>query len=213
MVLQVDVYLRTDQQTRKRNYRANISICVHNYNFDFIKSSMITIISSTNRNNSVSKQVALQYQELLKEQETESTIIDLEDLPDDFIKTALYENQGSNEDFNPVREQMKEAQKYVFIVPEYNGSFPGILKTFIDALEFPGTFRGKKCALVGISSGIQGGALALSHLTDIFNYLGMHVLANRLKFNGISGIMENEKITNELSLKFMKAQVKEIIEF
>ena len=157
---------------------------------------MITIISSTNRNNSVSKQVALQYQELLNEYGTESTIIDLEDLPSNFIETALYENQGSNEDFNPIREHMKEAQKYVFIVPEYNGSFPGILKTFIDALEFPGTFKGKKCALVGISAGIQGGALALSHLTDIFNYLGMHVLANRLKFNGISGIMENEKIKN-----------------
>ena len=39
----------------------------------------------------------------------------------------------------------------------------------------------KKAALVGISSGVQGAGLALSHLTDIFNYCGMHVLAQKPK--------------------------------
>ena len=89
---------------------------------------MITVISSTNRKNSITKMVALQYQEFLQELGEETYFIDLEELPADFISTALYENQGSNEAFNPVRDHMKEAQKYVFIVPEYNGSFPGILK-------------------------------------------------------------------------------------
>ncbi|MEP0986921.1 NAD(P)H-dependent oxidoreductase [Ekhidna sp.] len=174
---------------------------------------MITIISGTNRKNSISKQVALQYQEILKEHDVESTIIDLEHLPSDFITTALYENQGTNVDFNPVRDHMKEAQKYVFIVPEYNGSFPGILKTFLDGLEFPGTLKGKKCAIVGLSSGIQGGVMAMSHLTDIFNYLGMNVLAIKPKLIQINGKMANGKITDESYLKRLKDQAKAIIEF
>lgn len=174
---------------------------------------MITIISGTNRKNSISKQVALQYQEILKEHDVESTIVDLEKLPSDFIATALYENQGTNVDFNPVRDHMKEAQKYVFVVPEYNGSFPGILKTFLDALEFPGTLKGKKCAIVGLSSGIQGGVMAMSHLTDIFNYLGMHVLAAKPKLTRINGKMENGKITDESYLKRLKDQAQAIIEF
>lgn len=174
---------------------------------------MITIISGTNRKNSISKQVALQYQEILNEHGVESTIIDLEKLPADFIASALYENQGTNVDFNPVREHMKKAQKFVFIVPEYNGSFPGVLKTFLDALEFPGTLKGKKCAIVGLSSGIQGGVMAMSHLTDIFNYLGMHVLALKPKLIRINGKMEKGKIADESYMKRLKDQAQAIIDF
>lgn len=174
---------------------------------------MITIISGTNRKNSISKQVALLYQELLKGLNAESTIVDLENLPSDFIASALYEKQGTNVEFNPIREHMKVAQKFVFIVPEYNGSFPGILKTFLDALEFPGTLKGKKCAIVGLSSGIQGGVMAMSHLTDIFNYLGMHVLANKPKLIRINGLMKNGKITDESYMKRLKNQAQDIINF
>lgn len=174
---------------------------------------MITIISGTNRKNSVSKQVALQYQEILKEEGMDSTMVDLEQLPKDFIFSALYENQGTNLDFNPIRDHMKEAQKYVFIVPEYNGSFPGILKTFLDALEFPGTLKGKKCAIVGLSAGVQGGVMAMSHLTDIFNYLGMHVLAAKPKLMQINGKMEGAKVTDASYLRYLKEQAKAIIEF
>ncbi|WP_370090435.1 NADPH-dependent FMN reductase [Ekhidna sp.] len=174
---------------------------------------MITIISGTNRKNSISKQVALQYQEILKSLNMDSTIVDLENLPADFIASALYEKQGTNVDFNPIREHMKVAQKFVFIVPEYNGSFPGILKTFLDALEFPGTLKGKKCAIVGLSSGIQGGVMAMSHLTDIFNYLGMHVLANKPKLIRINGLMENGKVADEAYLKRLKTQAQDIINF
>ena len=74
-------------------------------------------------------------------------------------------------------EKIQSCDKFVFVVPEYNGSFPGVFKAFVDGLKYPASFKDKKCALVGISSGTQGGALALSHLTDIFNYLGMNVLA------------------------------------
>ena len=174
---------------------------------------MITIISGTNRKNSISIQVAKQYQAILSELGTESTIVDLEQLPADFIATALYENQGNNAEFNPTRMHMKEAQKYVFIVPEYNRSYPGVLKTFLDALEFPGTLKGKKCALVGISSGIQGGVMAMSHLTDIFNYLGMHVLALKPKLNQINGKIKDGKITDELFIRLIREQAEAIVSF
>jgi len=174
---------------------------------------MITVISSTNRKNSITKKVALQYQEFLQELGEETHFIDLEELPADFISTALYENQGSNEAFNPVRDHMKEAQKYVFIVPEYNGSFPGILKTFLDALEFPGTLKGKKCGMVGLSAGIQGGVMAMSHLTDIFNYLGMHVMAQKPKLMQINGKIQDDKIIDESILKRLKEHARAIIEF
>lgn len=177
---------------------------------------MITIVSSTNRNDAVSYQISLLYQRILAERDVPSEIINLNDLPDDFTVSALYENSGKNEAFNALRAQMKAAQKYVFIVPEYNGSFPGVLKAFIDGLEYPHTFTNKKCALVGLSSGVQGAGLALSHLTDIFNYCGMHVLALKPKLARIEANLsdgESFEIANKLYLELLEQQADLLIGF
>ncbi|MFT7033246.1 MAG: chromate reductase [Cyclobacteriaceae bacterium] len=173
---------------------------------------MITIICSTNRKNSVSKKISHLYQNILESKDQPVDVIYLEDMPDDFIASALYENAGSNEEFNDFRKKMFDTQKMVFIVPEYNGSFPGVLKTFIDGLQFPGTFKNKKCALVGLSSGVQGGGLALSHLTDIFNYCGTHVLALKPK---LSRIEENltENSLSKLYHELLEEQAQMFIEF
>lgn len=174
---------------------------------------MITIVAGTNRKNSVSSSVALLYQALLTEKGVANSIIDLAHLPVDFTATALYENSGKNDDFNPFREQMKQSDKFVFIIPEYNGSFPGVLKAFIDGLEYPGSFRNKKCALVGISSGVQGGGLALSHMTDIFNYLGMNVLALKPKLARIEANFDGEEITDKLYNQLIEEQVELLLNF
>ena len=142
---------------------------------------MITIVSGTNRPESKSREVADFYQQLLLRHDTESRILDLMDLPADFIVSALYHNSGKNEQFNALRAIMETSEKFVFIVPEYNNSYPGVLKAFIDGLSYPNALAHKKCALVGISDGVQGNALGLSHLTDVFNYLGMHVLAQKVR--------------------------------
>lgn len=174
---------------------------------------MITIISGTNRKNSNSYKIARQYQGILKKKGVNSEIIDLEKLPDNFLGTALYENSGSNESFRPIMDQMKSCEKFVFIVAEYNGSFPGILKLFIDALEFPGTLKDKKCAMVGLSSGVQGSALAMSHLTDIVNYLGMHVLAQKPKLMSIHDRMEDGKVIDKLGIQLLEEQAEALIKF
>jgi len=44
------------------------------------------------------------------------------------------------------------------VLPEYNGSYPGVLKYFIDMLKFPESFENKPAAFVGVANG-QWGAL------------------------------------------------------
>lgn len=174
---------------------------------------MIAIICGTNRKKSNSYKLALQYKEILSGKGVDAAIIDLEKLPKDFLTTAFYENTGKNENFKPTMDLMKKSEKYVFIVPEYNGSFPGVLKLFIDALEFPRTLKGKKCAMVGLSSGVQGSALAMSHLTDIFNYLGMHVLAQKPKLMQIHDRMENGLVADKLGVQLLEEQAEALIKF
>lgn len=174
---------------------------------------MIKIIIGTNRKNAVSKIIAQKYLEILENMGISAEMIDLQDLPDDFVFSALYENNGQNEAYNDLHEKVKAGEKFVFIVPEYNGSFPGILKSFIDGMTYPNTFRNKKCAMVGISSGIGGGGLALSHLTDIFHYLGMHVLANKPKLAKIEENMSNNLLTNKFYIDLLKSQAEMLINF
>ena len=174
---------------------------------------MTTIICGTNRKNSNSAIVGGIYQQMMKDVGHTANLVNLQHLPDDFIKSALYEVAGTNEHFNPVRELMAQSDKFVFIVPEYNGSFPGVLKTFIDGLKFPGTFTGKKSALVGISSGIQGGVLAMSHLTDILNYCGTNVLAQKPKLSGIEKNLKDGKITNPLYVQLLEEQIRAFVAY
>lgn len=175
--------------------------------------SDILIIIGTNRDESVSSQIGNYYQALLNGLGQKAEVIDLKHIPSDFIYSALYDNAGKNEAFNPFREKMLVAKKFVFIVPEYNGSFPGVLKAFIDGLQYPETFQDKKCALVGLSSGIQGAGLALSHLTDILHYCGTHVLALKVKMAFIEKHFSAGNWKNDLYEDLLLAQGKQLIHF
>jgi len=174
---------------------------------------MITIISGTNRPASNSRAVADLYARMLSDRGIENRIMDLADLPADFTTTALYDNTGKNEAFNRLSSMITTSDKFVFIVPEYNSSFPGVLKAFIDGLEYPYSFQDKKAALVGLSSGMQGSGLALSHLTDILNYLGMHVMAMKLKLAHIKKNFDGKLITNQLYQELIEQQIAQLIQF
>ena len=173
----------------------------------------IIVVSGTNNKDSLTAQVADYYAGLLHQQGCDNQVLKLTDLPADFTATALYENNGKNTTFNRLRAIMEAAQKYVFIIPEYNGSFPGVFKAFIDGLKFPGTFRGKKCALVGVSQGPQGGAFAMSHLTDIFHYLRMHVYPLKPRLSSIQDSQLGTILTNERYVQLLEEQAKGMVNY
>ena len=166
---------------------------------------MILIVATTNRKNSKTYKVAEYYQLLLNQVNAENEILGLENLPEDFAFSALYENSGKNPEFNLHKDRMDAADKFVFIVPEYNGSFPGVLKTFIDGLGWPNALSRKKAAFVSISDGALGGAFAISHLTDIFHYLNCNVLSNLVRIP----FMQKNFIDSEIQDDFIKNLVAE----
>lgn len=174
---------------------------------------MICVIACTNRPNSNSLKISEYYIKLLKKEEVACTLIDLNKLPESYLFSALYHNQGKDEMFNPIKKIIAEAEKFVFVVPEYNGSFPGVLKAFIDGLDYPGSFKNKKAALIGLSSGVMGGSLALSHLTDILNYLGMHVLASKPRITRVEKTFVDGEINDTLVKDLISIQVKDLLKF
>ncbi|SNR83941.1 NADPH-dependent FMN reductase [Hymenobacter mucosus] len=175
---------------------------------------MITIIAGTNRPNSRALRLAQYYANLLAELGEPHQILDLAELPLDFTTTALYHNTGRHDEFNRLVSLAEQAYKLVFIVPEYNCSFPGVLKAFIDGLPYPGGIRGKKAALVGLSSGGQGGQLPLNHLTDVLMYLGTAVLPQRVRLPFIDQHLTTEgQLTEPLYQQLLREQVTHLLAF
>ncbi len=176
--------------------------------------ALITILAGTNRPNSRARRIANYYHTTLTALGTESQVLDLAELPADFIATALYHNAGKHLEFNRLAAMLDAGDKLVIITPEYNASFPGVLKAFIDGLAYPGGIQGKKVALVGLSSGGQGGLLAMAHLTDVLMYLGSAVLPQRVRLPFINQDLNAEGgLNHDLSRQLLHEQATALLAF
>jgi len=163
---------------------------------------MITVISGTNRPNSKSSLIANFYADQLKQQtEEEVVVFTLEDLPTSILHSEMYD--GSKQD--PALQEIQAsvivpAQKWVFVLPEYNGSIPGIMKLFIDALsvvDYSKTFGGKKLALVGVTSGRSGNLRGVDHMTNAMQYLGTEVSFDKLLISHVKSVTDETTVTDQ----------------
>lgn len=173
---------------------------------------MITIISGTNRPQNLSIKVASAIAELLTTMNEEVQVLDLQKLPKDFAyKNDVFGNPDPG--FTAIAEQfVANADKFIFVVPEYNGSFPGICKTFIDAV-WPEQFNGKKAALVGLSSGRAGNLRGTDHLTGILHYLQITILPMKVNIMHIDGHLDEEGfLTNDKTVSQLHRLSKGLLE-
>lgn len=174
--------------------------------------NMTIIVSGTNRPNSNTAKISEYYQKILATKGLETEILYLTDLPATIIKTDLFGQRS--EAFQPIQDKISHAEKFIFVVPEYNGSFPGILKLFIDCCKFPDSFYDKKVALVGHSTGKYGNIRGIDHLTGICNYMNLHVMPLKIHIPKIhTEFNENGDFFKEDTLKFTHQQMDKFIEF
>ncbi len=178
-----------------------------------MSSQKIGIVVGTNRHNSLSAAVAKYYEAILTNHGVTVHLIDLSQLPEDFAFSALYQNSGKNQAFNEFQLVIDSTEKFVFVVPEYNGSFPGVLKTFLDGLRYPDTFDDKKVALLGISAGVLGNAVGLGHLNDILSYMGANVLGLRVKLGLVNSHFKNGEFTLPVYKEFVEKQARQLLAF
>src|ERR1700743_3986302 len=173
---------------------------------------MVTVISSTNRPGSSTLKLAQYYQNKLQEKGVEAGLLSLSQLPPNLIKTALYGQRSAA--FEPIQAIVTQTDKFIFIIPEYNGSFPGVLKVFIDACSFPESFYEKKAALVGVSSGKYGNIRGVDHFTGICNYMHLHVMPLKIHIPSVhKELNEQGQFFNADTLKFTNEQIDKFIAF
>lgn len=153
-----------------------------------------TIISASNRTDNKTKVFANSCRLALEDQGVSVQIFNLEEFLPLLSNADMYDFDNS-----PISEivekYFRDVDKLLFVLPEYNGSFPGVLKLFIDSVH-PKEFKGKKAALVGISSGRAGNARGLDHFTSILHHLGVNVYCHALSIGTIDPMITDNKVSN-----------------
>jgi chromate reductase len=134
----------------------------------------IALVVGSLRRDSFNRQLAAALQKLAPST-LEFASVRIDDMP-------LYNQDDDQNQAEPVRRlkgEIAACQGVLFVTPEYNRSIPGVLKNAIDNASRPygqSAWAGKPAAVIGISVGAIGTALAQQHLRNVLAYLDMPTL-------------------------------------
>jgi chromate reductase len=163
------------------------------------------VISGTNRPGSRSLQVAKIIQNLYQEEGETIGLIDLKtvDLPG---------SKGEYGDSVPAAmkteiDKINAADGLIVVVPEYNGSYPGALKYFIDHWKYPDSYEYRPICLVGLG-GTFGGLRPVEHLQGVFGYRNAFIYPERVFLFNIFGTLKNGEIQDTNSMNLLRSQTK-----
>ena len=151
-----------------------------------MKPRILAFASSTRRESFNKKLVAIAAQGA-REAGAEVTLIDLKDFPLPLFDQDLEAEQGMPENGKKLKKLFIDHDGLLIASPEYNGSFPAVLKNAIDWVSRPApgepslvAFRGKVATLMSASPGALGGLRGLVHVRSILSNIGVIVLPDQV---------------------------------
>ena len=107
-----------------------------------------------------------------------------------------------------LKTEISAAQGLLFVTPEYNRSFPGVLKNAIDHASRPygqSAWGGKPAGVIGVSVGAIGTALAQQHMRNVLAYLDVPTLGQPEAFvQAKDGLFEADGSIGEASRAFLQ---------
>lgn len=173
---------------------------------------MIVVLAGTNRPDSNSRHVARAVDGLLREAGAETHPMSLADLPQEIYEPSSYAKKPAS--FAPFQQAILEADGLFIVTPEYNGSFPGVLKYFIDMLKFPESLRGMPVALLGLGAGEWGGLRSVEQLSMILQYRSAHLFGKRVFLKHVNSVLDADGgISDEGVRERMTSQAREFAAF
>ncbi|HAW79497.1 MAG TPA: NADPH-dependent oxidoreductase [Balneola sp.] len=172
----------------------------------------LSIISSTDRPNSWSLKLSNYISRLYAERNVKAKVVSLEDFPLADVVGGKYGKEITS--IKKFREPILEADGIIFVIPEYNGGFPGILKMFIDYLPFPGAFEKMPMAFVGEASGAFGALRPVEQFQMIANYRNAIQFPERVFIPRVSKEFDPETgLVDDFKQKLLDSQVENFIKF
>ncbi len=168
------------------------------------------ILVGTDRAGSNSKKVALLIQDRYRQVGDDVGLIDLHSVSKGFSGGSQYGNV-TEPALREATQLVETSDGLIVVVPEYNGSMPGILKLFIDHLKYPDAFEHRPVCFVGIG-GMFGGLRPVEHLQQVFGYRNAFAFPDRIFIMNVfnhfkvtpdnpKGELTDSKILNLLDLQ------------
>ncbi|TVQ66808.1 MAG: NADPH-dependent oxidoreductase [Balneolaceae bacterium] len=166
----------------------------------------IHILSATDRPGSNAKKVSRYASEVLKEDAAVS-VFSLEDYPLEDVKGGKYGQEIDS--VNSFNQAFLEADGYLFVIPEYNGGFPGILKLFYDYLPFPQSFSHKPVSLIGEAAGNFGALRSVEQFEQLLKYRKAYIYPERMFIQRVNDNFDmNSGLKNESLQKLLLGQLR-----
>jgi NAD(P)H-dependent FMN reductase len=177
----------------------------------------LTIISCTNRPESRSLAVANIYASLSKDTWTSVSVHSLEELNGMTIEASMYGAEHQDEKIKRFQDEViLPGNHFLFVIPEYNGTFSGILKFLIDAVSIRDkdkSFKGKNVAMIGVASGRSGNLRGMDHLTNALNYLGMNTFQSKILVSQIHKVLSPEGTMDEATMDLFKSHSMQYLDY
>ncbi|WP_188207499.1 NADPH-dependent FMN reductase [Alkalibacillus aidingensis] len=115
------------------------------------------------------------------------------------------------------KKQVESADMLLIATPQYNGSFPGVLKNAIDWLTRPegdNSLSGKVAGVVGATPGQSGTIQAQLHLREVLGHMGIQVPAHpRIMVSGAYDLVDDQGKLNlpERDAKSYEKMLQELV--
>ena len=145
--------------------------------------------------------------------DVEFTQLRIDDLPP-------YNQDDDGKPAEPVKRLKSEiaaATGLIFVTPEYNRSFSGVLKNAIDHASRPygqNAWKGKPAGILGVSIGAAGTAMAQQHLRNVLAYLDVPTLGQPEAFiQHKEGLFDADGQFGEASRKFVQGWLEAYLAF
>lgn len=150
----------------------------------------IIVFAASARKASINKALAKAAHAKLAEIGADAEFVDLADYPMPIYDGDLEEGEGIPENAKKLKAKFAEADGFLIVSPEYNSSFPPLLKNVIDWCSRPEAdvegdfmlrvFLNKTAGLLSASPGGYGGLRALTPLRMLLGNIFMHVVPQQL---------------------------------
>ncbi len=162
----------------------------------------IAVIVGSLRKASFNRQLADALPALAKD--VEFTQLRIDDLP----PYDQDDDGAPAESVKRLKGEIAAASGLIFLTPEYNRSFPGVLKNAIDHASRPygqSAWKGKPAGVMGVSIGAAGTSMAQQHLRNVLAYLDVPVLGQPEVFiQHKDGLFTGPGKLNESTEKFVQ---------
>ena len=124
-----------------------------------------------------------------------------------------FDDEGTTpESYTAFRKEIEGYDAFIFATPEYNRSYPAVIKNALDVASRPygqNKWNGKPAAIVSVSPGAIGGFGANHHLRQVLTFLNLQPVQQPEAYVGnVTALLDDQgKVKSDDTRAFLKTVV------